>query len=324
MKKFLAALLLMLATVAASTVSTQQAGFASRVGGATRESNVAAARELYATARYDEALALLNTLRTSEASDLSERKTIEQYRSLCLLALGRDLEAETAIAAAVTADPFFAPTEAEASPRVRTKFSDVRSKLLPGIATGRYTAAKQAFDKKEHANAERQFRELLTLLDDPQMNGRLPDMRTLASGFLDLAAAAAAPPPAPAKPEPAPSTAMTPPPAPKPSAPAAPAAPRIYSGDDPGIIPPVALRQQFPAVPNSILGMTKDRGILEVIIDEQGRVISLTLRMSIHPVYDTMLVGAAREWKYKPATLNGAPVRFRKMIQVQVPRRGEY
>ncbi len=86
----------------------------------------------------------------------------------------------------------------------------------------------------------------------------------------------------------------------------------------------MALRQQFPAVPNTILGMTKDRGILEVIIDEQGRVISLTLRMSIHPVYDTMLVGAAREWRYKPATLNGAPVRFRKMIQVQVPRRGEY
>ena len=323
MKKFLAALLVMLATVAASTVATQQAGFASRVGAATRESNVAAARELYATARYDEALALLNTLRTSEATDLSERKTIEQYRSLCLLALGRDLEAETAIAAAVTADPFFAPTEAEASPRVRTKFSDVRSKLLPGIATSRYATAKQAFDKKEHANAERQFRELLTLLDDPQMNGRLPDMRTLASGFLDLAAAAAAPPPAPAKPEPAPTT-MTPPPAPKPSAPVAPAAPRIYGGDDPGVIPPVALRQQFPAVPNTILGMTKDRGILEVIIDEQGRVISLTLRLSIHPVYDTMLVGAAREWKYKPATLNGAPVRFRKMIQVQVPRRGEY
>lgn len=318
MKKFLAALLVMLATVAASTVATQQAGFAARVGSATRESNVAAARELYATARYDEALALLNSIRTSETTDPSERKTIEQYRSLCLLALGREQEAETAIAAAVTADPFFAPTEAEASPRVRAAFSDVRSKLLPGIATARYAAAKQAFDRKDHANAERQFRDLVTLLNDPQMNGRLADMRTLASGFLDLAAAAAAPAPAPVKSEPAPVAA--PPPAGKP---AAPAAPRIYGGDDPGVIPPVALRQQFPAVPTSIIKMTKERGILEVIIDEQGRVISFTLRMPIHPVYDTMLVGAAREWKYKPATLNGTPVRFRKMIQIQVPRRGE-
>jgi hypothetical protein len=97
--------------------------------------------------------------------------------------------------------------------------------------------------------------------------------------------------------------------------------PKIYGGEDPGVVSPVAVRQQFPAVPTSILGMTKDRGILEVIIDEQGRVVSLTLRVGIHPVYDTMLVGAARDWKYKPATLNGTPVRFRKMIQVQIPRR---
>ena len=156
MKKFLAALLLMLATVAASTVSTQQAGFASRVGAATRESNGAAARELYATARYDEALALLNSLRSADSTDPS--RTQPSSSTVALAAgPGRDLEAENAIAAAVTADPFFAPTEAEASPRVRTKFSDVRSKLLPGIATARYAVAKQAFDKKDHANAERQF-----------------------------------------------------------------------------------------------------------------------------------------------------------------------
>ena len=313
MKKYLAALFVLLATAA---VSAQQAGFSARTGAASRESNVTAARELYATARYDEALALLNGIRTNEATEPSERKTIEQYRSLCLLALGREQEAETAIAAAVTADPFFVPTEAEASPRVRSAFSDVRSKLLPGIASARYTAAKQAFDRKEHSAAERQFRDLVMLLDDPQMNGRLSDLRTLATGFLDLSSAAAAPPPEPAKADPAPSAA-----APAPAVPAAPIVPKIYGGDDPGIVSPVATRQVFPAVPSSIAGMTKDRGILEVIIDEQGRVVSLTLRVGIHPVYDTMLVGAARDWKYKPATLNGTPVRFRKMIQVQVPKR---
>ena len=47
---------------------------------------LAAARELYASARYDEALAMLNGLRPDEARD---RRSIEQYRSLCLLALGR-------------------------------------------------------------------------------------------------------------------------------------------------------------------------------------------------------------------------------------------
>ena len=314
MRKFLAALFVLLATAA---VSAQQAGFSARTGAATRESNVTAARELYATARYDEALAILNGIRTNEATEPSERKTIEQYRSLCLLALGRDQEAETAIAAAVTADPFFVPTEAEASPRVRSAFSDVRSKLLPGIASARYTSAKQTFDRKEHSVAERQFRDLVMLLDDPQMNGRLSDLRVLATGFLDLAAAAAAPPPEPVKAEPSPSSVAS---APAPVVPAAPLVPKIFGGDDPGIVAPVVVRQQFPTVPASIAGMTKDRGILEVIIDETGRVVSLTLRVGIHPVYDTMLVGAARDWKYKPATLNGKPVKYRRLISINVQR----
>jgi len=165
-----------------------------------RENPLTAARDLYASARYDEALAVLNGLPSDAVA--SDRKSIEQYRSLCLLALGRGTEAESAIAAVVTADPMFVPGEADASPRVRLAFSDVRQRLLPQIATTRYAAAKAAYDRKDYSVAEAQFRSLLTLLDDPQMGGRLPDLRTLANGFVDLAAAAAAPPPEPKKPEP--------------------------------------------------------------------------------------------------------------------------
>src|SRR3982751_6842660 len=95
---------------------------------------VGAARELYASARYDEALAALNDLRPSEATP-GDRRSIDQSRSLCLLALGRGTEAEGAIAAVVTADPSYQPSETEASPRVRAAFSEVRRRLLPGIAT---------------------------------------------------------------------------------------------------------------------------------------------------------------------------------------------
>ena len=196
-----------------------------------------------------------NNLRPSENAQAGERKAIEQYRSLCLLALGRGAEAESAIAAVVTADPFFVPTESEASPRVRSAFTDVRKRLLPDIATTLYTTAKQAYDRKDSAIAEKKFRELIVLLDDPQMNGRMRDMRTLATGFLDLAAAAAAPPPEPKKPEPA--APASPPPAP---APTRPAEPQIYGGDEPGLVAPVAIRQLFPNVPAAIAGMTKDRG----------------------------------------------------------------
>ncbi len=57
------------------------------------------------------------------------------------------------------------------------------------------------------------------------------------------------------------------------------------------------------------------------MIDEQGRVINLTLRMPIHPMYDPQLLAAAREWRYKPATVDGAPVKFRKLIQITVDKR---
>lgn len=303
MKKFLIALLVI---GAATTVAAQE-----------RDGNsISAARELYASARYDEALALLNGLRPSANAAPTERKAIEQYRSLCLLALGRGTEAESAIAAVVTVDPFFVPTETEASPRVRTAFTDVRTRLLPNIATTMYAAARQAYERKEHAVAEKRFRDLITLLDDPQMNGRMGDMRTVAAGFLELATAAAAPPPEPKKVDPPAPAAPPPPPVP-----AKPKEPVIYVGGEPGLVAPVAIRQVVPNVPTSVAGMTRDRGYLEIVIDEQGRVTSGALRAAIHPMYDSLLLNAAKDWKYRPATMNGTPVRFRKLIQITLPRR---
>jgi TonB family protein len=277
------------------------------------ENPLTAARDLYASARYDEALAVLSGLPSDVVA--TDRKSIEQYRSLCLLALGRSSEAESAIAAAITADPLFMPGESDASPRVRAAFSDVRQRLLPQIASTRYAAAKAAYDRKEYSSAESQFRSLLALLDDPQMNGRLADLRTLANGFLDLAVAAATPPPEPKKAEaPAlPATAAAPPPAPR--------EPKIWGADDPGVTPPVAIRQDVPRVPTTLSAQARERAILEVLIDEQGRVANLNLRLSIHPMYDPQLLAAARDWRYRPATVDGVPVKFRKVIQITVDKR---
>jgi hypothetical protein len=276
-----------------------------------RENPLTAARDLYASARYDEALAVLNGMPTDNT--VADRKSVEQYRSLCLLALGRGSEAESAIAAVVNADPLFMPGEADASPRVRAAFSDVRQRLLPQITSTRYVVAKAAFDRKEYASAAAQFKDLIALLDDPQMSGKQGDMRTLAQGFLDLASAAAAPPPEPKKADP-------PPPAPAPVQAAA-RVDRIWTADDTGITLPVAIRQDVPRVPLNVKSQAREKGLLELIIDEQGRVMSMTMRMSVHPLYDPLLLSAARDWRYKPATVNGVPVKFRKIIQITVDKR---
>lgn len=84
---------------------------------------------------------------------------------------------------------------------------------------------------------------------------------------------------------------------------------------------PVALRQDIPRVPTPIAAQARPRGLLEVVIDEQGRVTNLVMRLSIHPMYDPQLLAAAREWRYKPATVDGVPVKFRKVIQITVDKR---
>jgi tetratricopeptide (TPR) repeat protein len=286
-------------------------------GPALAQGPLEVARDLYASARYDEALAMLNGVRQQESANPINLRSIEQYRSLCLLALGRGAEAEAAIAVVVASDPMYQPTETEASPRVRTAFSEVRQRQLPDIARTRYASAKSAYDRKDYSSAEQQFRELLRLIDDPDMGGRLGDLRTLVMGFVDLTAANAAPPPAP-EPKPEARREEAAPPAP---APAMPDPQRVFTSDDEGVTAAVPVRQEVPRVPTQIANQTRERGILDVTIDEQGRVIAAAIRVGLHPIYDSQILLAAKEWRYQPATLNGRPVKFRKIIQITVSKR---
>jgi len=282
------------------------------------------AKELYASARYDEALALLDNLRSTDGSD---RKSVEQYRSLCLLALGRTTEAESAVSAMITADPMFRPGE-EASPRLRVVFADVRKRLLPEITASRYAIAKASYDRQDWKTAEQEFHAVLALLDEAGTTGTLKDLRLLAEGFAELSARAAAPPPEPATPDPAtpdPATSDSAPPAVQaPPAIASPPPPpdpaRVYTTEDAEVVPPLVVRQQIPPVPAALVSRAKSRGLLEIVIDDKGRVIRMTMRDSVHPSFDRQILVAARDWKYKPAMLNGQPVRFKKLIQVSVNR----
>ena len=54
------------------------------------------------------------------------------------------------------------------------------------------------------------------------------------------------------------------------------------------------------------------------MIDEQGAVESLMMRVSIDPRYDRMVLDAARSWHYRPAMRGGVPVKYRKMMQIAV------
>jgi TonB family protein len=271
------------------------------------QDSVAAARDLYASAAYEDALAVLNRLPGS-GRPVDETRTIEQYRAFCLLALGRAAEAEHAIESVISADPMYRPS-VDLSPRVRTAFSDVRRRVLPAIIQQTYAQAKAAYDRKEYAAAADLFSRVLETMSDPDVatqvdRAPLSDMKMLAVGFKDLATTASAPPPPlPAAPAPVP-------------APVVPKAPRIYTSTDGDVSPPVAVKQDLPAYPGQVV--IPRQGMLEVLIDENGLVEGAFMRISVSPNYDQLAIAAARLWRFRPATLNGAPVKYRKAVQVTI------
>ena len=58
-------------------------------------------------------------------------------------------------------------------------------------------------------------------------------------------------------------------------------------------------------------------GIVEVIVDELGEVIAAKTILAVNTVYDRIALATARSWRYRPATLDGVPVKFRAIVQLQ-------
>jgi tetratricopeptide (TPR) repeat protein len=264
------------------------------------------ARELYAQAEYQDALNVLNTLSVMDYSR-EDRQAIDLYKTLCLFAVGRRAEADRALEAMVAQDPLYRPSADDLPPRMRAALTEARKRMLPSIIQQKYAEAKGAFDRKDYGVAEGGFRQVLDALADPDVSSAaaqspLADLKTLADGFYALSVKANAP---------APTLAAEPPP---PPAPVMPQAPRTYSANDPGITAPVIIRQKVPAYRGKVVEAAN--GIIEVVIDTTGAVESAKMRVPLNAQYDKLVLAAAKGWQYQPATLQGAPVKFRKMVQI--------
>jgi TonB family protein len=262
------------------------------------QDSLEAARQLYASAEYTSALSMLNALSAVD-TPREERRAIALYRTLCLLAVGRSQEAERAIESMVSADPLYRPDADEIPPRMRTAIAETRKKMLPSILQEKYKDSKAAFDRQDFSRAAFGFKEMLDGLADPDISvaasqSPLADLKTLAIGFHELSSKALVPIPA----------ATTPPVQ----------APKLYTAEDRDVVPPQAIRQEVPAFPGKVT-MAKT-GVLELVIDRSGNVESAMMRVPVNAQYDRMATTAAKNWQYQPATVDGAPVKFVKRIQV--------
>jgi TonB family protein len=268
---------------------------------------------MYSAAAYDDALTALNILRKADGD---HQEIVEQYRAFCLMALGRTAEATSAIEAAVAASPFSQPLDADVSPRLRSAFREVRQRVLPGIIERQYADARVAFDRKDKTAPER-FKQVIALIGDADLQSvanqpPLSVMRGMAKDFLVLSTpqAPVAPPLLPRR---------EPPNANRPPAPPPPRdASRIYGPEDFTVVPPSVIRQSFAAMAE-VFALRP--GTVEIVVDETGTVTAATTRAAVNSVYDRLALATAKTWRYRPAMLDGAAVKYRFAIQLQLQQR---
>jgi hypothetical protein len=86
----------------------------------------------------------------------------------------------------------------------------------------------------------------------------------------------------------------------------------IYSPETPGVTPPVLTRPQMPKEP----APGDDTGYFEIIVDEKGSPELVKLISPRRRYHDRMLVAAAKAWQFRPATLDGRPVKYRILVPI--------
>ena len=301
--------------------------------GLNAQDPLSAAKDLYASAAYEDALSTLSRLDGAAAPGVARQA--DEYRAFCLYALGRTREAESIAESMIRREPLARLDAADASPRLEALFADVRKRLLPSLIRDRYRVAKSALEQKSLAGAEPQLTEARLMIAEAERIGvrddGLADLSVLVDGFLQLIRSAAdqRPAPVPAAAAPAATVASAAPAEPSPAvgpravapsaapSPASANAAHIYSVEDEGVAPPVVVEQRMPAMSVEMQAITKaskSTGAIDVVIDETGRVVDATIRQSLNSSFDILIVRSARNWKYRPAMKDGTPVRYRKTL----------
>jgi TonB family protein len=259
---------------------------------ASAQEQLKKAKALYDAAAYEDALTVLSPVDMPEA---------QQYKALCLLALGRTQDAVGAVEKLVTAQPMFEPSAQDVPPRFMTLVSDTKRKLLPSLARRAFNEGRDQFRSGSREEALTRFNLVVALTSDPsfKQSADAEDLRTLATGFIDLAKATA------------------PPPAPSPAAVTKPVetAPSL---DPPDVKQPIVVKQYIPPVPTEVGTQGNPVVSVRVVIGTSGKVTQATIQQSSHPLYDRLVLQAAQGWVYQPATMNGRPVTSEKVVTVQL------
>jgi protein TonB len=57
-------------------------------------------------------------------------------------------------------------------------------------------------------------------------------------------------------------------------------------------------------------------GAVRLTIDATGKVTNAVMDPSVYPPYDRLVLAAARDWIYRPATQDGQPVASQRLVEI--------
>ena len=271
-------------TVAGALVSAQ-----------SQESLELRVRDLYASAEYDQALSAIGS---------SQDPAAQQYRALCLLALGRQADAERALEGLIASAPEFTLSAEDMPPRFIALFAQQRREIVPGVLRKLFAEAREDYRAKAFDRALPQFKRVLALSSQPEVRDveGVDDLRLLAESFIDIATASEASKPV------AVAAAVAAPVAPPPAT--APVRRALQ--------PAAAIRQEMPPWPPNFPVRTALSGSVRIRINTSGRVMSAAMVRSIEPRYDARVLAATHFWEYRPATENGMPVESESVVEINI------
>jgi hypothetical protein len=214
-----------------------------------------------------------------------------ERRAASLIAQGQTAQAGIVFDALLLSNPLYEPEPSSLTPEALDAFRASQRTLLPNIAQKNFERARAALAAGDAERALALSREVGAILDrriaEPpaQFREQVDDLISAASAAKSQADEI------------------------------------VYTTADKGVVPPRELSRQFPA--SNPLGIPPHRvGTLEMIIDKDGGVEFVKLHTPLNRYHERMIVSAAKAWRYRPATRNGKPVKYRLTVRINLPESG--
>ena len=91
----------------------------------------------------------------------------------------------------------------------------------------------------------------------------------------------------------------------------------VLSADDEGVTPPALVSPRT----NISLQQTEgadDLSAIDLVISDKGEVESVKLASPVRDYREAMMLSAVKAWRFKPATVEGLPVRYKLRIHISV------